>query len=351
MSLQLAPAHPKPTEALAKHARVWAPSDPRIRLLALLDGSLRGSDLARACDELERALAPAAVRASPGCRARRWRVREPGGRSELATAAVQALSHPIRLELPAIDWFDGLAEGRGALSFPLPEREAPTREVPLSAAVAARLPLPVAYFGRVARGLFAARNARAARVTTRRAPPAAARPRALALASLEPGPIACAKARHGCADEELAACVIAGGLHRYLRSRGVALRSLELPVLRWSKADCARAIELPVDVENDVLRLAVVRRALREPERRRQGCAVAYLLHGPAARLELCGRRIDALWPISTFGSVLGLAIGAVCYGGGLYLGLQADDRHGSELEKLRRDLEESLDALGNEDP
>jgi diacylglycerol O-acyltransferase len=73
---------------------------------------------------------------------------------------------------------------------------------------------------------------------------------------------------------------------------------------------------------------------------------VATNVPGPRQPRFLCGRRVEALYPIVPITDGLGLGVAVLSYAGGLYVGLNADADCAPDLDVLKAGLEESFACL-----
>jgi WS/DGAT/MGAT family acyltransferase len=184
-------------------------------------------------------------------------------------------------------------------------------------------------------------------------------------------------------------CVLAGGLHRYLESQGISTRSLELVALvpvSLRGADEAHVlgnrisalrVPLAVDLEHEIPRLNVT---CTITERLKQSAAwegfdalldlleqlppslvaavarsmpitrianlVATNVPGPRETRYLCGRRVEAIYPIVPIADRIGLGLAVFSYDDTLYVGLNADPDLVPGAEKLCQGIEESFAEL-----
>jgi WS/DGAT/MGAT family acyltransferase len=183
--------------------------------------------------------------------------------------------------------------------------------------------------------------------------------------------------------------LLGGGLHRYLQATGIGLAGRSamamVPVsLRTAGEEQAlgnrismMAVPLPVDVPDDFTRLDATRAITRDLKARgawvgigavlaavdrlpapllavlaralpldRLANVIATNVRGPHELRHLCGRRVEALYPVVPIADGIGLGVAAFSYAGWLHLGLNADPVLVPDLDKLRLGLEESYRAL-----
>lgn len=183
--------------------------------------------------------------------------------------------------------------------------------------------------------------------------------------------------------------VLAGGLRRYLEGNGITLRGRRVcalvPVnLRTAEQRHALGnrigamlVPLPLMPAEETERLAAVCTITQRLKHARKASSCATLFHladvvpvpllawagshislpafagviatnvpGPSEARCLCGRRIEALYPIVPITDHLGLGLSVLSYAGTLCVGFNADAEHVPDLEKLRAGVEESFDQL-----
>jgi WS/DGAT/MGAT family acyltransferase len=182
---------------------------------------------------------------------------------------------------------------------------------------------------------------------------------------------------------------VAGGLRRYLDAHGVPTRGLELTALvpvSLRSAEEARAlgnrisamlVPLAVDPADEVPRLAAMRATT---DRLKQGAAwtgidallaaldgappalvafasaririgrlanlIATNVPGPRETRWLGGARVEALYPLVPIAGGIGLGVAIFSYDDWLHVGLTADARRTTDLDKLRRGIEDAFQAL-----
>lgn len=184
-------------------------------------------------------------------------------------------------------------------------------------------------------------------------------------------------------------CALAGGLHRYLASIGVRTRGLELTALvpvslrRDDEAGApgnrisALLVPLAIDPEDELARLTATRAltdrlksaaawtgidsllhwlddlpaglvaaAARRLGRVRIANLVATNVPGPREPRFLCGRPVDAIYPIVPITDGLGLGLAVFSYAGTLHVGLNTDPGLVPDLEKLGHAIEEAFEEL-----
>jgi len=180
--------------------------------------------------------------------------------------------------------------------------------------------------------------------------------------------------------------VLAGGLHRYLRSAGIRTLGLELtalvPVSLRSASEAkalgnrisAMLVPLAVDPNHEVPRLAATRAVTERLKRdgswagldallgtldelppplvaafgRSMGVGrlanlIATNVPGPRESRYLCGVHVDGLYPIVPIIDGIGLGIAVFSYDGALHIGLNADAALVPDIEKLGQGVEEAF--------
>jgi WS/DGAT/MGAT family acyltransferase len=180
--------------------------------------------------------------------------------------------------------------------------------------------------------------------------------------------------------------VLAGGLHRYLRSAGLRTRGLELtalvPVSLRSAAEAnalgnrisAMLVPLAVDPSHEVPRLAATRAVTdrlkkdgswagidallgaldelpaplvaafgRSMSLGRLANLIATNVPGPRESRYLCRVHVDGLYPIVPIIDGIGLGIAVFSYDGALHIGLNADAELVPDVEKLGQGVEEAF--------
>ena len=184
-------------------------------------------------------------------------------------------------------------------------------------------------------------------------------------------------------------CALAGGLRRYLDAIGIELGDRPVtaivPVSLRTPAEChalgnrvaALLVPLALEPAEETERLAATCAITRRLKEARGFSGVATLLaaadllpppllawaagrvrlpamasliatnvRGPAELRYLCGRRVEALYPVVPIADGLGLGLAVLSYAGVLYVGLNADADRVPDLEKLRAGVEESFARL-----
>ena len=213
--------------------------------------------------------------------------------------------------------------------------------------------------------------------------------RRLAFARLPMDGVKRIRAARGGTVNDVVLCALAGGLHRYLRQSGVATRGLELTALvpvslrgasearSMGNRISAMLVPLAVDPHEEVPRLAATR-ALTERlktssawtgidallgaldgmppalvARVGQSLSLGSLANvistnvpGPRETRWLCGKRVEALYPIVPIVDGIGLGLAVFSYDGFLHVGLNADARLVPDLEKLEQGILEAFAAL-----
>ncbi len=213
--------------------------------------------------------------------------------------------------------------------------------------------------------------------------------RALAFTRLPMEAVRGIRAARGGTVNDVVLCVLAGALHRYLESHGIATRRMELaavvPVSLRSPEQLrdfgnrisAMLVPLAVDLRDEVARLQATRAitgrlkagsawvgidalldllervpapllALGERQVGLGGVAnlIATNVPGPRETRWLCGSRVEALHPIVPIFDGLGLGIAVFSYDGWLHVGLNADADLIPDLDKLRQAVEDAFQAL-----
>jgi WS/DGAT/MGAT family acyltransferase len=198
------------------------------------------------------------------------------------------------------------------------------------------------------------------------------------------------RALRGGTVNDVVLCVLAGGLHRYLRANGIATRGLELtalvPVSLRSPDEAltlgnrisAMLVPLAVDPVHEAPRLAATRAVTEKLKQHGAWAGIDALLGlvdelpaplvalagsgmklgalanvistnvpGPRETRWLCGRRVEALYPIVPITDGIGLGLAVFSYDGWLHVGLNADPALVPDLEKLGQGIEEAFAALG----
>jgi WS/DGAT/MGAT family acyltransferase len=193
----------------------------------------------------------------------------------------------------------------------------------------------------------------------------------------------------GATVNDVVLCVLAGGLHRYLRGVGIRTQGLELislvpvSVRRQEEAASfgnrisAMLVPLAVDLEDDVARLAATRSITERLKsasawthidsllqrlddlppglvaafgRRLGGVRIANLVatnvSGPREPRFLCGRRVESMFPIVPITDGLGLGLAVLSYHDRLHVGLNADPALVPDLEKLGHAIEHAFSEL-----
>lgn len=197
------------------------------------------------------------------------------------------------------------------------------------------------------------------------------------------------RALHGGTVNDVVLCILAGGLHRYLRANGIATRGLELTalvpvslrtaeeVLTLGNRISAMLVPLAVDPTTEVPRL-VATRAVTDALKtngawmgidallgaldelppplvaafgksiriRRLASLVATNVQGPREPRWLCGRRVEAIYPIVPICDGIGLGLAVLSYDGMLYVGVNADPGLVPDREKLARSIDEAFSEL-----
>jgi WS/DGAT/MGAT family acyltransferase len=180
--------------------------------------------------------------------------------------------------------------------------------------------------------------------------------------------------------------VLAGGLHRYLRSAGVRTRGLELTALvpvSLRSANEAKAlgnrisamlVPLALDPNHEVPRLAATQAVTERLKKDGSWAGIDALLGtfdelppplvaafgrsmgvgrlanliatnvpGPRESRYLCGIHVDGLYPIVPIIDGIGLGIAVFSYDGALHIGLNADATLVPDIEKLGQGVEEAF--------
>jgi diacylglycerol O-acyltransferase len=197
------------------------------------------------------------------------------------------------------------------------------------------------------------------------------------------------RASRGGTVNDVVLCVLAGGLHRYLRGMGVDTARLEptalVPVSLRSTEEAgtmgnrisAMLVPLAADIAEEPPRLAATRAitqrlraggawtgidallelldglppglvalAGRSLGTHRIANVVATNVRGPAEERWLCGERVEALYPLVPIADGIGLGLAVFSYDGWLQVGLNADAGLVPDLDKLRQGIEESFARL-----
>jgi len=195
--------------------------------------------------------------------------------------------------------------------------------------------------------------------------------------------------REGATVNDVVLCALAGGLRHYLLANGITTRSLELIALVPVSLRDARAAEalgnrisamlvpLCIDVSEELPRLAATRvitdrlkhdaawtgidallSALDEAPAPlvamlgsglrlgRLANLVATNVPGPRETRWLCGRQVEALFPIVPIVDGIGLGIAVFSYDGWLHVGLNADAELIPDLDKLAAGIETAFARL-----
>ncbi|HYB12370.1 MAG TPA: WS/DGAT domain-containing protein, partial [Myxococcota bacterium] len=180
--------------------------------------------------------------------------------------------------------------------------------------------------------------------------------------------------------------VLAGGLHRYLRSAGLRTRGLELtalvPVSLRSASEAsalgnrisAMLVPLALDPSHEVPRLAASRAVTERLKRDGSWAGIDALLDtldelpaplvaafgrsmrlgrlanliatnvpGPRESRYLCAIHVDGLYPIVPIVDGIGLGIAVFSYDGALHIGVNADAALVPDVEKLGQGIEEAF--------
>ena len=215
------------------------------------------------------------------------------------------------------------------------------------------------------------------------------RRRRLALTRLPMDGVRGIRAVHRGTVNDVVLSVLAGGLHRYLRGMGIETAGRELVALvpvslrapheshSLGNRISAMIVPLAVDVPDEVSRLQATREIT---ERLRANAAwsgigalldlldsvpaplvalagrtarwgrianvVATNVPGPREARSLCGRPLEALYPIVPIADGIGLGLAVFSYNGWLHVGLNAEANLVPDLEKLKLGIEESFAAL-----
>jgi diacylglycerol O-acyltransferase len=213
--------------------------------------------------------------------------------------------------------------------------------------------------------------------------------RTLAFTRLPLAGVSRIRAAHGGTVNDVVLSVLAGGLHRYLRGNGVPTRGLEavalVPVsLRKPEEShtlgnriSGMLVPLAVDPAQEAPRLAATRaitdrlktsaawagidallavlddvpaaflagigRGIRSA---RLANVVATNVPGPRETRWLCGRKVEALYPIVPIVDGMGLGLAVFSYDGWLHVGLNADAGLVPDLEKLEQGIGEAFAEL-----
>jgi WS/DGAT/MGAT family acyltransferase len=188
---------------------------------------------------------------------------------------------------------------------------------------------------------------------------------------------------------DIVLCVLSGGLHRYLQGIGRGPGSLEVTALvpvslrgpdeakTLGNRLSAMVVPLPVDLSEETSRLSATRAVTQQLKAGGVWTAIGALLElidalppalvarvghsvriprlanvlatnvpGPRERRYLCGRRVDAIYPIVPIVDHMGLGLAVFSYNSWLHIGLNADADLVPDLEKLRLGIEESFASL-----
>lgn len=212
--------------------------------------------------------------------------------------------------------------------------------------------------------------------------------RRLALTSLPLESAERIAAEHDCSVSEVVLCALAGALHRHLQSSGqpplrtdarvlVSIGVRDVDSAGAERRASAVVIPIPIDLADETLRLAAVRRAVHDLEARGAMAAgaalfaiadrlppalarafarglraerianlVGAIVEGPAESRFLCGRRLLSVHPFVPLIDGVGLGFAAYAYAGTLFIGLNADADLVPDLDKLRLALEQSFAEL-----
>jgi len=186
----------------------------------------------------------------------------------------------------------------------------------------------------------------------------------------------------GATVNDVVLCALAGGLHRYLNAIGVAPRGLELTALvpvsvrrsedaAFGNRISAILVPLAVDLEDESTRLVATRALMERLKRASAWTGIDALLQrledlpaglvaalaralgnvrianlvatnvpGPREPRFLCGRPVQAIYPIVPITDGLGLGLAVLSYHDALYVGLNADPALVPDLEKLGLGIE-----------
>ena len=213
--------------------------------------------------------------------------------------------------------------------------------------------------------------------------------RALAFTRLPMAGVKRVRTAFGGSVNDVVLSLLAGGLHRYLEGIAFATERLEVVALvpvslrqehesrSLGNRISALIVPLAVDVERERPRLSATRAAT---ERLKNGAAwtgidallgllegvpaplvalvgnllgstrlanvVATNVPGPRDARRLCGRPLEAVYPIVPIADGLGLGLAAFSYAGELFVGFNADAELVPDLDKLRLGIEESFAEL-----
>jgi WS/DGAT/MGAT family acyltransferase len=213
--------------------------------------------------------------------------------------------------------------------------------------------------------------------------------RRLAFARLPLGDARVIGQAQGATVNDVILCMLAGGLRRYLEGAGIEIGrrpvtalvpvSLRVDSKRRALGNQLAPLLVPLVVEPDeeTERLALTASITRRLKQARGHSGVATLLaaadllpapvvawagshvriptvasviatnvRGPAQPRYLCGRRVEALYPIVPLVDGLGLGLAVLSYGGTLHVGLNADADRVPDLEKLAAGIVESFARL-----
>jgi WS/DGAT/MGAT family acyltransferase len=213
--------------------------------------------------------------------------------------------------------------------------------------------------------------------------------RELAFARLPLAGVGRIRAAHGGTVNDVVLTVLAGALHRYLRARGHPTRGLEVVALvpvslrrpeeshSLGNRISGMLVPLAVDPSHEIPRLAATRAITQRLKAsaawagidallavlddlpapflaglgRGLGSArvanlVATNVPGPRETRWLCGRRVEALYPIVPIVDGMGLGLAVFSYDGWLHVGLNADAGLVPDLEKLEQGIREAFADL-----
>lgn len=367
----------------------------------------------------------------------RWALPAPGGEGELAELVADLLARPLdrRRPLWEMHLIEGVDGGRTALFQKihhcmidgvsgaqllevLLDAEPRVRDVEKPRLAPPPVPPPSARVGlaltdtirrRVAGATAMLRKPAQARETVRRLRSAAwsaiqlatndvpempwnapiGATRALAFTRLPLAGVKRIRAQRGGTVNDVVLCVLAGGLHRYLRANGIGTRGLELTalvpvslrtaeeVLTLGNRISAMLVPLAVDPSAEAPRLAATRAVTdalktnggwmgidalltaldelpapivatfgRSLKLGRLANVIATNVPGPRETRWLCGHKTEALYPIVPICDGIGLGLAVLSYDGTLHVGLNANPDLVPDLEKLARGIEEAFSEL-----